>query len=233
MAQLVSEQHMREIFESVKSWGRWGKEDQAGALNLITPEKRRAAAKLVRTGEVVSLAREFPVTPSAENPNPALHMMVVGGDSCGPESHGVPGLETTMDFVGVSFHGMAVSHIDALCHVAVNGQMYNGFPVSDVKSIGAMRNSIHVAKEGIVSRGVLLDIPRLRGVPWLELGDTISPQELAAAEQAQNLRAQSGDGSRRAQGEARPVERAARGHRGPARGVHPVAARARHRGVRE
>jgi kynurenine formamidase len=189
----VTEQRMREIFESVKSWGRWGKEDQAGALNLITPAKRLAAARLVRSGEAVSLARELPVHPSAENPNPALHMMVVGGDSCGPESHGVPGLETTMDFVGVSFHGMAVSHIDALCHVAVDGRMYNGFPISDVKSIGALRNSIHVAKEGIVSRGVLLDIPRLRGVPWLELGETISPDELAAAEKAQRVRVESGD----------------------------------------
>lgn len=193
MPKPVTPERMQQIFDSVKSWGRWGAQDQAGALNLITAEKRRAAAQLVRTGEVVSLAREFPVTPSAENPHPALHMMVVGGDSCGPESHGVAGLETTMDFVGVAFHGMAVSHIDALCHVAVNGQMYNGFPVSDVKSTGALRNSIHVAKEGIVSRGVLLDIPRLRGVPWLELGETIAPEELAAAEKAQGVRVESGD----------------------------------------
>jgi kynurenine formamidase len=193
MAKPVSEARMREIFESVKSWGRWGKDDERGALNLITPEKRRAAAALVRTGEAVSLARELPVQPSAENPNPALHMMVVGGDSCGPESHGVDGLETTMDFVGVSFHGMAVSHIDALCHVAVNGQMYNGFPVTDVRSTGALHNSIQAAKDGIVSRGVLLDIPRLRGVPWLELGDTIAPEELDAAERAQNVRVERGD----------------------------------------
>ena len=193
MANAVSEARMREIFEAVKSWGRWGKADERGALNLITPEKRRAAAGLVRTGEVVSLARELPVQPSPENPNPALHMMVVGGDSCGPESHGVAGLETTMDFVGVAFHGMAVSHIDALCHVAVNGQMYNGFPVTDVKSTGAQRNSIQAAKDGIVSRGVLLDLPRLRGVPWLELGDTISPQELDAAERAQSVRVERGD----------------------------------------
>jgi len=193
MAKPVSEARMREIFESVKNWGRWGKDDERGALNLITPEKRRAAAALVRTGEVVSLSRELPVQPTAENPNPALHMMVVGGDSCGPESHGVPGLETTMDFVGVSFHGMAVSHIDALCHVAVNGQMYNGFPITDVRSTGALHNSILAAKDGIVSRGVLLDIPRLRGVPWLELGDTIAPEELVAAERAQNVRVERGD----------------------------------------
>jgi kynurenine formamidase len=193
MTKPVSAERMREIFESVKSWGRWGAEDQAGALNLITLEKRRGAAALVRTGEAVSLARELPVRPSVENPSPALHMMVVAGDSCGPEAHGVEGLETTMDFVGVAFHGMAVSHIDALCHVAVNGRMYNGFPVSDVKSIGALRNSIHVAKEGIVSRGVLLDIPRLRGVPWLELGEAIAPEELEAAERAQGVRVARGD----------------------------------------
>jgi kynurenine formamidase len=98
-----------------------------------------------------------------------------------------------MDFVGVAFHGMAVSHIDALCHVFVRGQMYNGFPASDVKSIGAMRNSIMVAREGIVSRGVLLDLPRLRGVPWLAGGERITPDELSAAEKAQKVRVEPGD----------------------------------------
>ncbi len=191
MPKPVSTERMQQIFESVKSWGRWGKEDQAGALNLITPAKRLAAAKLVRTGEAVSLARELPVQPSAENPTPALHMMVMAGDAC--DATGVHGLQTAMDFVGVSFHGMAVSHIDALCHVFVDGKMYNGFPASDVKSIGALRNSIHVAKEGIVSRGVLLDIPRLRGVPWLELGELITPEELSAAEKAQGVYVESGD----------------------------------------
>ncbi|MEN8160727.1 MAG: cyclase family protein, partial [Myxococcota bacterium] len=151
----VTPARMEEIFEKVKNWGRWGAEDQAGALNLITPEKRAAAARLVQTGEIVSCARELPVQPNAENPTPALHMMVMAGDAC--DATGVPGLETAMDFVGVAFHGMAVSHIDALCHVFVRGQMYNGFPASDVKSIGALRNSIFVAREGIVSRGVLLD----------------------------------------------------------------------------
>ena len=187
----VTSARMDEIFEKVKNWGRWGAEDQAGALNLITPKKRAAAAKLVRTGEIVSCARELPVHPNPENPTPALHMMVMAGDAC--DATGVPGLETAMDFVGVAFHGMAVSHIDALCHVFVRGQMYNGFPASDVKSIGAMRNSIMVAREGIVSRGVLLDIPRLRGVPWLEGGASIGPDELAAAEREQNVRVEPGD----------------------------------------
>jgi len=187
----VSPARMEEIFEKVKNWGRWGPEDQAGALNLITPAKRAAAARLVQTGEIVSCARELPVQPSPENPTPALHMMVMAGDAC--DATGVPGLETAMDFVGVAFHGMAVSHIDALCHVFVKGQMYNGFPASDVKSIGALRNSIFVAREGIVSRGVLLDIPRLRGVPWLEGGAVITLEELQAAEKAQGVRVGAGD----------------------------------------
>jgi kynurenine formamidase len=187
----VSSARMDEIFEKVKNWGRWGAEDQAGALNLITPRKRAAAARLVQSGEIVSCARELPVHPSPENPTPALHMMVMAGDAC--DATGVPGLETAMDFVGVAFHGMAVSHIDALCHVFVGGKMYNGFPASDVKSIGAMRNSIMVAGEGIVSRGVLLDIPRLRGVPWLAGGERITPDELAAAEAAAGLRVEAGD----------------------------------------
>jgi len=187
----VTTERMEEIFEKSKNWGRWGTDDQAGALNLITPAKRAAAAKLVRTGEIVSCARELPVQPNAENPTPALHMMVMAGDAC--DATGVPGLETAMDFVGVAFHGMAVSHIDALCHVFVRGRMYNGFPASDVKSIGALRNSIFVAREGIVSRGVLLDIPRLRGVPWLEGGAEIGPDELAAAEREQGVRVEAGD----------------------------------------
>jgi kynurenine formamidase len=187
----VTSARMDEIFEKVKNWGRWGPEDQAGALNLITPAKRAAAARGVRSGEIVSCARELPVQSNAENPTPALHMMVMAGDAC--DATGVPGLQTAMDFVGVAFHGMAVSHIDALCHVFVDGRMYNGFPASDVKSIGALRNSIIVAREGIVSRGVLLDIPRLRGVPWLPGGDSIGPDELAAAERAQGVRVEPGD----------------------------------------
>ncbi len=191
MPERATTARMQEIFEQVKSWGRWGAQDEAGALNLITPEKRATAARLVRDGEVVSCARELPVTPSSENPTPALHMMIAAGDAC--DASGVPGLEAAMDFVGVAFHGMAVSHIDALCHVFVNGKMYNGFPASDVKSIGALRNSIMVAREGIVSRGVLLDIPRLRGVRYLELGYAITPEELSAAEAAQNVRVAQGD----------------------------------------
>lgn len=181
---------MRKVYEQVKNWGRWGADDEMGALNLITPEKRREGAACVQAGEPVSCARELPVHPSAENPHPALHMMIQGGDDCL-----IPGMdfETVMDFVGVAFHGMATSHIDALCHVFVDGQMYNGFSKDEVKSTGALRCSIMCAREGIASRGVLLDIPRSEGVAYLEPGDAITVARLEQAEAQQRVRVTEGD----------------------------------------
>lgn len=186
----INAEQMRQMFESVKNWGRWGPDDEAGALNLITPQRRRAAAAEVTVGVTVSCARELPVEPSVENPRPALHLMTRAGDDCV-----IPGLgmESTGDFVGVAFHGMATSHIDALCHVFVDGQMYNGFPASDVKSTGALHGSIMCAGDGIVGRGVLLDIPRLKGVDFLAPGTAIMADDLAAAEAAQGVVVGEGD----------------------------------------
>ncbi|HEY8153986.1 MAG TPA: cyclase family protein [Myxococcota bacterium] len=197
---------MEKVFEETKNWGRWGAEDEAGALNFITPKLRAAAAALVRDGVAVSCARELPVEPSIENPRPAHHHMLVAGDVADSL---VPGIGATMDYIGVAFHGMATSHIDALCHIAVNGMLYNGFPISDVKSDGARRGSIMVARDGIAGRGVLLDIPRLRGAAWLEPGERILPEELERAEAAAGLRVGEGDLLLVATG--RDARRAARG----------------------
>jgi kynurenine formamidase len=221
MTERASVERMRDIFEKVKNWGRWGAEDERGALNLITAEKRAAAAALVRSGAAVSCARELPVAPSPENPTPALHFMARAGDACAIEGTG--GLEACMDFVGVAFHGMAVSHIDALCHVLVEGRMYNGRPASAVKSTGAEAGSILAAGEGIVGRGVLLDIPRLRGVPWLDGDACIAPEELVAAEEGAGLRV--GEGDLLLVSTGRDARREARGpwnpNEGGLAGLHP------------
>lgn len=182
---------MDALFTEVKNWGRWGETDQRGALNLLTEKEAARAAALVIRGRAVSCALELPVVPSVENPTPAQHMMIIAGDCL--DATGVRGLETALDYVGVAFHGMAVTHMDALCHVFVKGQMYNGRPAGDVRSVGATANSIEAAFDGVVGRGVLLDIPRLRGVEWIEPGDTISPEELDAAERAQGVEVGQGD----------------------------------------
>ncbi len=185
----VSEARCAELFAQSKRWGRWGADDQRGALNLLTSERVARAGALVETGEVVSCGRELAVAAAADNPNPALHHMVAAGDIAVRGR----GLQASADFVGVAFHGMSVSHIDALCHVFVDGLMWNGVPASEVTSAGARRNSIAAAFGGIVGRGVLLDIPRLRGVEWLEPADAISPDELDAACAAQRVEVEPGD----------------------------------------
>ncbi|MEE2663393.1 MAG: cyclase family protein [Myxococcota bacterium] len=190
MSENFTPDQMRKIFESVKNWGRWGAEDERGALNLITPEKRREAAAAVIAGEPVSCSLELAVRPSVENPNPALHMMIQAGDDCLlPEVN----FETVMDFVGVAFHGMATTHLDALCHVFVDEKMYNGFSKHEVKSTGARRCSVMVARDGIVSRGVLLDMPRSLGVEWLDPRTAITVEQLEAAEEGQGVRVSEGD----------------------------------------
>lgn len=212
---------MDEIFEAVKNWGRWGDDDESGALNLITDAVRRDAAAAVRHGRAVSCARNIPVDPAPDNPHPALHMMVVGGDDCL-----VPGLgiESTADFVGISFHGMACSHLDALCHVHKHGLMYNGYPGSLVKSTGAQKNSVMCAKDGIVTRGVLLDMPRSLGVERLEPGQLIDPDQLDEAVAKQGgVEIREGDCLLIAVGrDAHRAEQSELGPMGPAKpGLHP------------
>lgn len=184
----ITEARGADLFEATKRWGRFGDDDERGALNLLTPERVARATGLAVDGTVVACGRELPVRHAADNPHPALHMMVAAGDVAARQA-----LQSSSDFVGVAFHGMAVSHIDALCHVFVDGRMYNGRPASDVTSIGARHNSIGVAAGGIVGRGVLLDVPRHRGEPWLEPGDAVEVAELDAVCAAQGVTPESGD----------------------------------------
>ena len=153
----ASSSELDAIYESVKNWGRWGDDDERGALNHLTDEHRAAAGATVTTGERVSLAHDLTTVPTPESPFPAHHHMLSSGDALG--SSGVPGYEATQDYVGTAVHGLGVTHIDALCHMFVGGQMYGGRPASLVKSTGAVANTIMPAAEGIVGRGVVLDIP--------------------------------------------------------------------------
>ena len=182
-----------ELFALARRWGRFGDGDERGALNLLTPERTRRAAGLVVDGTVVSCGRDLAVRPGVDNPTPALHHMTVGGDVCG--TFGPDALQASADFVGVAFHGMAVSHIDALCHVFVDGQMYNGHPASAVTTRGARHGAIDAGFDGLVGRGVLID--------------------LAPAPGRRLARARRGGRSRRARRSAR---RPGRGHRA---GRHP------------
>lgn len=190
-SKILNEPDMRALYTSVCNWRRWGRDDEMGTLNFVTPEKRRAAAALVTEGRTISLARNFPTKPGPENPFPAQHHMVVAGDDCC--SFGIPGLEMATDYIGIAFHGFASTHIDALCHLFVDGQMFNGFPCSDVRSTGARRNTIMAARDGIVGRGVLLDMPPVLGCDYVATEYRVGIAELEAAERAQGIMVGSGD----------------------------------------
>lgn len=191
ISRTLSAQAMETLFESVSNWGRWGADDQRGALNHLGEAEARAAAALVRRGRTVSLSRDFPVTPGPENPWPAHHHMVIAGDD--PCIPGVDGLEASTDYIGIAFHGMASSHLDALCHVFQGGRMYNGHPASEVKSTGARRNTVMTLKDGIAGRGILLDVPRALGVPFVDPDHLTTVAELERTEEAQGVWAGKGD----------------------------------------
>ncbi len=117
--------------------------------------------------------------------------MLASGDAL--ETSGIPGYEATRDFVGTDVHGLGTTHLDALCHMFVRGQMYNGGRPADVPSSGATRNSVMTLADGIVGRGVLLDVPGALGRPYLEADHAITPDQLEAAERAQGVTVGSGD----------------------------------------
>ena len=171
--------------ESLSNWGRWGPGDQLGAVNLITPETRMAAAKLVEKGVSVSMARDVEKDSAVDNPRPFRHKMLnVGLNN--------PGQFVSDDYQ-VSYHGYAHTHMDSLCHMAYNGKMYNGFPQAEVVESGAPKLAVTAFKQGIFARGVLMDIPRLKGVDWLEPGTPIYPSDLDAWEEKAGFKTRSGD----------------------------------------
>jgi len=161
------------------NWGRWGKDDQVGALNLITPAKRKQAAGLVKEGISVSLAADADTVKSVDNPNP--YEVTMQGISA--------------DRIAVSYHGIAHTHLDALAHVNANGVFYNGYApnADEVVKQGHSKNSIHNVKNGIFTRGVLIDIPRLKGVPYLEPGTSIYIEDLEAWEKRSGVKVSAGD----------------------------------------
>jgi len=177
------------MFKSVKNWGRWGPDDELGTLNHLTAARAREAAKLAKLGEVISCSRKLSVKSGPGNHRPLLHHMTASGDG-GP----VNGLGVAADWIGLGFHGPAVTHMDSLSHLFWDGCGYNGRRASDIKSTtGAGWGSAELAGNGIVSRGVLLDVAGATGGAWLEPGSAARVDDLVKAEQRQGVTFGPGD----------------------------------------
>ncbi|HET7876405.1 MAG TPA: cyclase family protein [Methylomirabilota bacterium] len=190
-----TEAQVRDYLRSLSNWGRWGAEDELGTINLITAAKRSAAARLVRDGVSVTCARPWSTEIAADTSFQPMRFMVDSGEgraTAAPER--LLQRRGASEFIGMVFHGYTITHVDAPSHYFWDGRIYNGRPCDLITSReGATVESVEVLRDGVVSRGVLLDIPRLTGLRWMELGQGVMPEDLEAAERAQGVRVESGD----------------------------------------
>lgn len=170
----MTEAEVLALFERCSNRGRWGESDELGTLNFITPETRLAAVGLVWSGHVVSLARRLSTTTTRANPSPIVHRMLEGGE---------PGALGSADSVDIAPHGYAVTHLDALAHAFFEGAAWNGRRTDEAWTpSGLAFGSIEAMRDGIVTRGVFLDVARARGVSWLTPDDEVTPADLDRAE---------------------------------------------------
>jgi kynurenine formamidase len=180
--------------DSLSNWGRWGGEDQRGTLNLITPEVTLRAARLVQEGVTVSCARTWSYEAAADVGPPQVpdHYMLASGDAYRPGEG--PDQQIAMDYIGVAFHGRTVTHIDSLAHFFWDGHLYNGASSRLVRADnGATSHAVINARDGIVTRGILVDAPLLRGVDVVEPGDGVGLADLEAARERCGVEPEPGD----------------------------------------
>jgi kynurenine formamidase len=177
--------------KELSNWGRWGKDDQAGTINLITAAKRKQAAALVKDGVSVSMSvdADLPADGAAPGPDRPRYTWehVMRANGIGRKDGFV------IDTYSVSFHGSATTHLDALSHLIYDGKIYNGFPGDSINTWGATKDDVMPFKNGIFTRGVLVDIPALKGVPYMGDDEPIYPEDLEAWEKKAGLRIESGD----------------------------------------
>jgi hypothetical protein len=172
--------------ESCSNVGRWGPDDELGTMNFVTPEKVLEASRLVTKGRVVSIAQDLLTSPSQKNRfKPVAFKMVVGSE---------PTDTACAEEIGYLPHGPQVTHLDSITHVYFEGQMWNGRKAADWVDENGMRfGSVYALRNGIVTRGVLLDVARARGVAYLPNLEWVTVEDLESAEQRQNVHVGRGD----------------------------------------
>lgn len=163
---------VRHYLAERRNWGRWGEDDEIGAINLITAERRIAAAQLVTEGVSISLSRPFPKNQMAGSEVLAEHKME-------PRIERGHGGGAVTDYYGTSYHGAESTHIDAISHVWDADGIYGGRNPDDViTDEGVTFCDIDQWRDGIVTRGVLLDVPAYRGVEYVDNHQPVHGSEL-------------------------------------------------------
>jgi kynurenine formamidase len=179
------------LLKQVDNAGRWGDADERGTLNLITPEVRRSAASEVKAGVTVSLEREMVDGEPKGTPRPvSVRILVVSDSVLGPSDGSVT---WAVEMTSEMSHTEGLTHIDGLTHLAYRGRGYNNVPAAHAPPVGQLRNAVGTMRDGIVTRGVLIDLPRLKGVPYVAPGGAITADDFEAWERRSGMRVRAGD----------------------------------------
>ena len=183
---------LRWLKHDLNNWGRWGDNDERGTLNHLSDDLTRRAVGLVEEGATVSCARAIGWEAAVDVPRPPQHYMIGSGDVYRPGEG--PDRQVAIDYFGLVFHGHTVTHIDSLAHFFWDGKAYNGRPSSVVSvSEGATKLDVTPACGGIVTRGVLVDAPMLRGTEVVERGDGVGMEDIRMAEKECGFEVGTGD----------------------------------------
>jgi kynurenine formamidase len=185
-----------EAAEKLSNWGRWGKDDQVGTLNHVEAEDIAAASKLVRKGKVFAMG--IPLNQQGPQSglfggrwNPIHTMLATGTDAIAGRFDETNKLRFSDDAINMPVQ--AATHWDSLGHIFLDDKMYNGHDARRVDGGGVHVLGIEHTRAKMVGRGVLLDVPRFKGVDWLEDGYGISNDELDATAKAQGVEVKKGD----------------------------------------
>lgn len=176
---MMDDAELEQVAERISNWGRWGDKDERGTLNHLRPEHTARAAALVRTGRTVSLARQIALEKARNSAHVIWRLFQP--------------LEAASEFVGIDFHGPLVTHVDALNHIHHQGRMYNGYEAAEIQPrTGSVHLTVETMREGVIGRGVLLDVARTRGGP-MAVGERALVSDFEAAEALGRLSVGEGD----------------------------------------
>jgi len=169
-----------------RNWGRWKDNPGAGTINLITEQKKIEAAKLVKDGVSISLSTPLPVEASTANTRPVdfylkkLDWIDEGG--------------AALDYIGLFQHGLTMTHLDALCHVWDKNGMWEGMNPDEILTFdGATFGGVEAWSSGILTEGILLDVPKYRGVEYVDFDNPVHGWELERIAKQQNVEVKAGD----------------------------------------
>ena len=179
---LPTQADVESYFKRLNNWGRWGHDDQRGTVNLITEARRAAARALVKTGRTVSLSREIVAQP---------HLQFMYHVTCPSKRERA---DVVLDRFDLVYHGFWITHVDALCHVGWDGELYNGRPFADsLSAAGSTWCPIDPLFDGILTRGVLLDVAAGRKEGYVTVGNPVTPRELDETAARFGVRIERGD----------------------------------------